>query len=115
MCGALYGHCCLEAHSLHVLQTCLDGSNKDFDCHRLIFPGAMHNTSSGLFKNLLERTESVLQTSGQLKEVRERCKQLPSFRKLHPAKRPSAKDVTAVQRHSLGACMPVCLVGLHEM
>ena len=31
------------------------------------------------------------------------------------SKRLSAKDVTAVQRHSLGACMPVCLVGLHEM
>ena len=103
MCGAAYGHCCFEAHSLHVLQTCLDGFNTDVDCHRLIFQDALHNTSSGLFKHLLERTESALQTSGQLEEVRERCKQLPSFMELHlPAKRLSARDVTAGQRQKLG-------------
>ena len=99
-----------------MLQTCLHGFNSDVDCHRLIFLDAMHNTSSGLFKHLQERTESALKATHQLEEVQERCKQLPSFMELHlPAKRLSAKDITAAQRHSLGACMPVCLVGIHEM
>lgn len=113
--GALCGHCCPEAHSC-VLQTCLDEFNTDVDCHRLIFPDALHNISSGLFKHMLELTENALGNSGQLEEVKQRCEQLPSFVELHlPAKRLSAKDITAAQRHSLGACMPVCLVALHEM
>ena len=109
-------HCCLRAHSLHLLQTSLDGFNTDVDCHRLIFPDAMHNTSSGLVKHLLKLTEKALENSGQDDEVGEHFKQTPSFMELHlPAKRLSAKDITATQRHSLGACMPVNLVGLQDM
>ena len=73
----------------------------------------MHNTSSGLVKHLLDLTETALRASSQHEDIQERLKLVPSFMELHlPAKRLAAKDITAAQRHSLGACMPVCLVGL---
>ena len=97
-------------------QTCLNGFNTSTDCHRLIFPDAMHNTSSGLLKHLLDLTEIALKDSSQHEDIQERLKLVPSFMELHlPAKRLAAKDITAAQRHSLGACMPVCLVGLVDM
>lgn len=102
------------------LQNCLYGFNAEVDCHRwqwyhLVYPDAMHNTSSGLFKHLIEVTEQALQENGQHDDVREHSQQLPSFMELHlPAKRQCA-NITAAQRHSLGACMPVCLLGLVGM
>ena len=76
----------------------------------------MHNTSSGLLKHLLDLTETVLRNSSQHEDIQERLKLVPSFMELHRlAKRLAAKDITAAQRHSLGACMPVCLVGLVDM
>ena len=108
--------CSGRAHLLCLLQTCLDGLNTSSDCHRLFFPDAMHNTSSGLLKHLLDLTETVLRNSSQHEDIQERLKLVPSFMELHRlAKRLAAKDITAAQRHSLGACMPVCLVGLVDM
>lgn len=76
----------------------------------------MHNTSSGLLKHLLDLTETALQNSSQHEDIQERLKLVPSFMELHLlAKRLAAKYITAAQRHSLGACMPVCLVGLVDM
>ena len=98
------------------LQTCLHGFNTDVDCHHLIFPDAMHNTSCGLIKHLFDVTEQALQASGQYNIVKERFKEVPSYMDLHlPTKRLCAKNITAAQRHSLGACMPVCLLGLVDM
>ena len=76
----------------------------------------MHNTSSGLLKHLLDLTETALRSSSQHEDIQERLKLVPSFMELHlPAERLAAKDITAAQRNSLGACMPVCLVGLVDM
>ena len=76
----------------------------------------MHNTSCGLIKHLFDVTEKKLHASGQYNIVKERFKQVPSYMDLHlPAKRLVAKNITATQRHSLGACMPVCLLGLEDM
>ena len=80
-------------------QTCLDGFNTSTDCHRLIFPDAMHNTSSGLLKHLLDLTETVLRNSSQHEDIQERLKLVPSFMELHRlAKRLAAKDITKGHR-----------------